>query len=423
MLTPIGATFEPPEDSRLVTPRTAQELSAELLRLGLLPSRPRAVPSDATIADALLEAFGNDRWRTLPEATVVVRLRQATWPPTLRDKRRPRYAAMGAGGVVECVIGLGFDDAVDDPRHASRPSGANRLSTLARVSSLSEALRSRGYVEGRAAAEPLLAELGRQANENGTTKYFSRANTVRLASVAGGTTIGSVVVRLVANTDGCSGDAAGLSFRDGLNNAAICAYVGHWRYGLGPDFDCAFGFEVLDTGDLPGDPARLAAAAAVEAERHSQPIEATLDRWRDEGRIRITRSNAARVSVGGSNPQPRNATARLVHWIAAGAARGPEADLTAIAVRNRGPRHRLWMLISCRSAAIFPTIRRTVDASALRLVGLRGTASLDNWRTLPWILDALCAGGTWPELIGAIDTRRDPDGVVIDGWEADPCFP
>lgn len=374
-------------------------------------------PADKTrTADALHEAFGDDRWSTLTRGAVLARLEQARPPAGPSGARRPRYAALSRGGVLECVMALGHDDAADGPR-----PGRGGPDALGRVHALGEALHSRGYVEGDAAAAALLARVGRSCGRDPATRYFSHADGLAVAPLAGPPSTRGVVVRVVANVDGRSGDAAAAAFVDGLCNAALSMYVGHWRYGLGADFDRAIPLEVRDR-ELPPEPRRLAGVAKAESRRRDEPFETVLDRWRDEGRIVIP-SSAARVALGGENLARENPAARLVHWVARAAEGGPPEDVVGIAAAAGGPAHRIWMLLSCRSAAAFPRIRRVIDASALRLVGLHGLSSLSNWRSLPWVLDALRAGGAWSELVGAVDQRANPDGVVVEGWEEDPLIP
>jgi hypothetical protein len=376
------------------------------------------------VADGLLEAFGDDSWSGLGEAALLVRLEAAQPPAGPRGGRRPRYAASDSGGVLECVIGLGYDDAADGgvppPRKCgqvpSRNGGAN---ARARVRELAEAFRMRGYSEGPAAAAPLLEAIGRPCPDDPVTTYFARADGAHLAPPAApGRDVG-VVVRIVANGDGRSGHCAAAAFSDGLRHAGLCLYVGHWRYGLGPDFDRGPAIEVRD-GDLPADPGRLARAATIERRRRAETFDAVLDRWLDEGRIAVADSPETRVTLAHDNLLPRDPLARLIHWTARRAEPGGTADLLA---PDDGPPHRIWALVSCRSAGTFPALRAVLPASAVRLVGLRGMASLDSWRRLPWVLDTVRAGGTWSELIAAVDGCGDPDGVVVDGWHEDPWIP
>jgi hypothetical protein len=396
-------------------------ISAELVRLGLLGAPAQARGGPNALADALLEAFGDDRWSTMEERAILARLQAAQPPRGRRGERRPRYAAMAAGGVLECVMALGFDDAADGVRprddRVARGCDAGQ-----RMAQLSEALRSRGYVAGRTAAQPLLATIGRPCPPDDVSTYFSRPDGLRLAPVAGQPSTRGVVVRIVANVDGRSGAAAAAAFADGLRHAALSMYVGHWRYGFGADFEAALALEVLDRARLPADATRLAVAAKIEARMRGESFEAVLDGWLDGGLIAINRSNAARVTFGPPGSPSRSPTARLVRWVASNAGDAPSA-IDGCATLTAAPRHRLWMLISCRSAAAFPAIRRRFDATALRLVGLRGLSSLRNWRKLPWVLDVLRASATWPELAGTVDECHDSGGLVVDGCNEDPCIP
>lgn len=378
----------------------------ELTRLGLLAPRRRDA---GAVADALLEAFGDDRWHELSKPALAARLRSARPPAGVPGERRPRYAAIAAAGVVECTMAVGFDDARD----------AHPGSAAARVAALDDALERRGYAAGIEAAGALL---GRRLTGAPCTTWRSRADAMTLAPPAGPRRTVPVVVKIVANVDGHCGDAAAAELAGGLRHAALSLYTGHWRYGLGPDFDAAPGIAVRDGNGSGHDPRDVARSARHESRARGEPIEATLDRWADEGRIALSRASAARVSFGDANLVPSSPAARLVHWAARrDAAAAPPAP-TALA---GGPRHRIWMLLSCRSTNSFPALRRDLPASQLRLVGVPGQMPLTAYEVLPWVLDAVCAGGGWREILGVGGRAGRPrdQQPVVDGWEDDPRVP
>lgn len=370
----------------------------ELRRLGLLRPWASRRPLAAAVAAGLLEAFGDDRWRDLCSAAVLDRLRSAAPPQGVSGRRRPRYAALAAGGVVECVFGLGHDDAGDR---------AAPTATAERLAGLVAALRDRGYVEGPSAAAPLLAALGRPAPEDGASTYCSRPAGMRFSPPAGPERTVDVVVRIVANADGRQGTAAAAGLLDGLRHAALCAYVGHLRYGLGPDFDAA-------------DPAGLGATVAAEARVRGERVEETLDRWLAAGSIRIGRTNGGRVVLSHRNLVPGSASARVAHWVARRADGGLPAT-AAVAGSRRD--YRIWALLACRSARLFPTLAAVVAPAAVCLLGVRDMVGLGEWRALPWILDGLCAGGDWSELSGVVGGHGYGDRLVVAGWEDDPYVP
>lgn len=376
----------------------------ELRRLGLLAGSGPA--SCAATHAGMLEAFGDDRWCEMGEPLLLDRLRAGRAPRNLNGPHRPRYAALAARGVVECVIGLGFDNAL--------PAGD-------RIAQLGEQLRRRGYAEGPAQAAPLLAKSNRPRVPAVGVTYFSRPDGMRLRPPAGPSRTVPVVVGLVANTDGYEDEAAAARFLDGLRQASVCMYAGHWRYGLGADFGAGPAVHT-GTAHLSADARRLIRAAAGAA-RAGEPAEAVLDRWLDEDLIRIIGTNAGKVVLAHRNVAPGSFAGRLANWAARRAPGGlapPAIDLSTAGDQLRCPRHRLWFFLSCRSASSFASLRRTLSVGAVRLVGLHGAVRLREWRVLPWVLDAICAGGGWPELTSVIDPSTYGSGLVADGWQDDP---
>lgn len=288
------------------------------------------------------------------------------------------------------------------------------------MAALSEALLGRGYAQGVCAAAPLLARIGRECRADACTTYFVAPGVLRVDGRDDPAADAALIVQIVGNIDGNRGATAAGYFRDGLRRAAICMYIGHWRYGLGPDFDPALAVEGWDSSGLPLAPRRLPRVAAMEARGRGEAIESTLDRWLSDGRIRITRTNAGRIVFGRRNLARHNPTARLVHWIAQrsegglvserleGGSAGSEAGV---------PRHRLWFLLSCRSVHAFAYIRESLSASELALVGMPGTLASKQWEVLPWILDAIRARSDWNEIVGAVNGCAYHRGLVVDACD------
>lgn len=335
--------------------------------------------------------------------------------------RRPRYEALVRGGVLECVVGLGFDDAVDGGPHPAGTGPAtggpapHARGTAGRALALVHALRDRGYAEGAAAAAALLAERDPPPRDGCHELWLSHPR-----ALARG---GGVVVRVVANRDGTAGVAAAASFVDGLARTAVCIYAGHGRHGLGLDFDPALAVEVAPGGDLPAEPERLARCAAAEARRRGEPIAATLDRWLAGGRLRV-RGQAGRVLLARPDPSSGNRLSRLIHWAAARA--GDAAHAAGPGGASPAPPHRLWFLICCGGERLIDAIRTSPGhgRAALRLVGFHAPPGPAELARIPWLIDALAAGGAWPELItvlgGDAARRGGPAGVLVDGAGEDP---
>ncbi|MEH1163994.1 hypothetical protein V6V47_01250 [Micromonospora sp. CPCC 205539] len=333
----------------------------------------------------------------------------------------PPYAALAAGTPLECVIALGHDDEGDrnppaDPAGAGGTPTWDAQGTAGRHRALVAALRDRGYAVGPTAAARVLDALGRAPVADGCSTYLTHPDAFRPAPSEPGR---PVVVRLVANIDGRQGVAAASALLDGLHSATVCMYLGHLRFGLGADFEPALPVTVAADSGLPAAPARLVRRAARDGRQRGERLEETLDRWLADGLIHIERAGASRVVLSYRNLVPSSATARLTHWVARRAPGGLPAPVFAEPAAEASPglaldRHRLWVLLTCRATALFPALRRGLAPAPVWLIGPPDTVSLGEWRTLPWILDALCAGGPWAEVLSVLDARAYGGRLVLD---------
>ncbi len=403
----------------------------ELQRLGLLRSPIGRDLDEALISNALREAFGDDSWHELSNQTLMERLRAGSPPRGVRGQRRPRYAALTTGGVLECVMAFGFNDGPD----AAAPPLINStrpVDTPNRLSWLAHQLCGRGYLEGVGEAIRLLAQRNRRPQENDCTRYFSRRAALSFSPPVGPQRMVDVVVRLIANIDGQHGDTAAAAFLDGLQHAPVCVYAGHARYGLGPDFESALPIHVSLGAPLPPNPHRLAHLATREARSRNETMECILDRWLNTGWIQLRRSNDSRITLSSRNVLPKSLTARLTHWVASRAP-GSSDPVTGptgrLAHAFSDLPHRLWLLLCCRSELLFQSIRRTegLDSAALRLVGVGRDSHPPNLLAFPLLLDALCAECTWEQILRALDDRGYSQStlgrIIVDGWDEDPVIP
>jgi len=281
------------------------------------------------------------------------------------------------------VLALGHDD-------RGARSAAERLAGLV------GALQTRGLRPGADGAAPLLALVGRAPAEDDCSTYLSRP-----CAVAGDPPA-ALVVRVVAAVGDESAPAAAHALVDGLRHAAATVYLGHLRYGVGPDFGPADDGVATDLG-------ALAVAARAAARAADLSLGDVLERWRAEGRVDVDGSNASRVVLGTRNLVPSSDRARVEHWIASRGS-GPPDLHTGDAGRTR----RLWILLACRAARVFPELRRSVPPRSADLVGARDLVSLGEWHALPWLVDALCARAGWKEIASVGTGRLHPTDLVVD---------
>lgn len=277
-------------------------IQAELTRLGLYRASVDGGLGSRTDA-GLVEAFGDDTWRTMTAASVLTRVRAARPPAGDRGEHALRFGEMFADGLFDITLALGFDE-----------SDAHRAIATA----MEQALRRRAFVVDNARGIQLYQEAGRTLPANPFGTFWVRRNALTYQPPAGAARQIHVVVRFVASPEGTRGAEAAKAFKEGMVESDATFYGGHGRYGAGPDFDRNFTIELLDgQGALErffDDYAQLAQHLGVEGRPHGRGAWAQFE-WRlGQNRIVVHGENQGNVRLTRNNPHPGEFGAKLMFW-------------------------------------------------------------------------------------------------------------
>ena len=192
--------------------------------------------------DSLTEAFGGTEWRALDHAPALERLKGAATPKGgAGGQHRFRYAELFKDGVLDLTFGLGYLEAADPAKEAE---AASEMGTIA--AEFVKAMQGRGYSEDKEVVARLMKQIGRPLEEGAAGRFFVKENALTYSPPAGPSRSIHLVVRFVHNNQG-SGAAAAKAFTEGMTHGDVSYYVGHGRYGTGPDFDRNYGaFRLYD---------------------------------------------------------------------------------------------------------------------------------------------------------------------------------
>ena len=181
-------------------------IQTQLVRLGLYSSTIDGQLGDGS-KSALVEAFGDETWRTLDAATTVARLTAAK-PAAIgkRGEHSFRYGEMFKDGVLDMALAVGFDE-----------FGNNS----AAYDSFAAALAAKKFVKDAAAAADLYAKAGRKIGPSAYGDFYVRKDAISYTPPAGPKRTVSAVVRLVASVDGSEGGKVAEAFKDSMANRIL----------------------------------------------------------------------------------------------------------------------------------------------------------------------------------------------------------
>ncbi len=186
----------------------------------------------------LVEAFGGDAWRTLSAAELLHQLTAASPPKGASGEHRLRYGEMFKDGVLDMTVAIGFDEDRSDS---------------VEVKKIEEALSGRGFSPdpGAARSRQLLVAAGHALPAAAYGHFYVKEKALTYTPPIGDPKQIHAVLRLVHDGTGGRGASAAAAFEEGMVQSDVAYYMGHGRYGTGPDFDPNFAkFELL-----PGAPA------------------------------------------------------------------------------------------------------------------------------------------------------------------------
>ncbi len=298
----------------------------------------------------LTEAFGGTHWRQMSATEVHERLRAAERPGAGGGKAL-RSAELFTDGVLDVTFGVGFIE------HETR----NPMSEIA--GGLTTALEGRGYTDDGARAAELLAAAGRPLANPGVGRFFVKENAFTYAPPAGESRQIHSIVRVVYNDVAGEGGDVAEAFREGMTAGDASYYVGHGRYGTGPDFDRNFvEFRLYDAAGKLEDTLDSYTALEHALQRESRdPWQAFLARV-NSNRIQVDLSNAGNLRME-SHAHSNEFGARLIQWALEQSGTpvqtGEGGQLAEGAAANPQRRYRVVAFYGCSTNSYDTALRNT----------------------------------------------------------------
>lgn len=347
----------PAHVDNIVRPAWAKDeiskIQTELARLSLYRTIIDGNLGDRTDA-GLVEAFGDNTWRTTTAADVLARVKPARPLAGNRGEHALRYGEMFADGLLDITLGLGFDE-----------SDAHKFVLAA----IEKALGARSFVVNNALGIQLYKAAGRALPANPSGTFWVRPTALTYQPPAGAARQIYVVVRFVSSPDGKNGAEAASAFKEGMVESDVTFYGGHARYGSGPDFDRNFTIELLDgNGALElffDDYEKLEKQLILEGKPHGRGAWAQFE-WRlGTNRIVVHGDNQGNVRLTKNNAHPGEFGAQLMYWnlnqtgtgVAPVTGKGGELDKQTKAHPER--KYRASAFDGCRASDYESSLRAT----------------------------------------------------------------
>ena len=197
-----------------------------------------------------------------------------------------------------------------------------------------------------------------------SARFYVKENAFTYSPPAGESRQIHSIVRVVYNDVAGEGGDVAEAFREGMTAGDASYYVGHGRYGTGPDFDRNFvEFRLYDAaGTLEDDARQLHGARARAAQRESRdPWQAFLARV-SSGRIQVDLSNAGNLRME-SHAHSNEFGARLIQWALEQSGTpvqtGEGGQLAEGAAANPQRRYRVVAFYGCSTNSYDTALRNT----------------------------------------------------------------
>ena len=298
----------------------------------------------------LTEAFGGTGWRSMSATEVHERLRVAE-RPAAGGGHALRSAELFTDGVLDVTFGIGF---IENATRNPMTDIAGRMGT---------ALEERGYTANGTRAAELLAAAGRPLANPGVGTFYVKENAFSYSPPAGESRQIHSIVRVVYNDVAGEGGDAASAFREGMTAGDASFYIGHGRYGTGPDFDRNFiEFRLYDAaGNLEQTLDDYTALEHTLARESRDPWQAFLARV-GSGRIQVDLSNAGNLRME-SHAHSREFGARLIQWALEQSGTpvqtGAGGQLAEGAADNPQRRYRVVAFYGCSTNSYDTALRNT----------------------------------------------------------------
>lgn len=387
--------------------RQLGRIQRQLRRLGLYRLKIDRKFGPGT-KSGLVEAFGGDEWRSMRPNEILARIKKAKPPKGERGKYRLRYGEMFKDGVLDMVLGIGFDE-----------KGAHKKKLASFKKVLEE--KSRNFREDRAAAVRIYKQAGRVLGPSAFGMFFVRENALTYSPPVGRPRQIHAVVRLIVSEKGDQGAEAASAFREGMVRSDVTYYSGHGRYGSGPDFDRNMRYELFDKNGAVKtlySYYELAGVLGEEGQKQKPKRSAWKQfKWRvRHKRIKVIGSNEGNVFLNPKNRHAGEFGAKLMYWNlkrkggkGASPVTGRRGKLANVAKAYPERKYRLWVFDGCRTQDYVKSIRstprygsRSTDILATR----RTTFPSDAAATLASFLDSVLAQQSAEEISKGMDAQK-----------------
>jgi hypothetical protein len=348
-------------------------------------------------------------------ATEVHERLRAAERPAAGGGRALRSAELFQDGVLDVTFGIGYLEA---------PEGRNPMSETA--SAMRTALEQRGYTDDMRRAAELLAAAGRPLSNVFTGTFYVKENAFTYSPPAGQSRSIHSIVRVVYNDEAGDGARAAAAFREGMTSGDASFYIGHGRYGTGPDFDRNFiQFRLYDAqGNLEQTLDSYTALEAVMRQEGRDPWQAFLARVNAK-RIVVELSNAGNLRME-QRAHGNEFGGRLIQWALDQSGTplqtGEHGRLAEEAAVNTQRRYRVVAFYGCSTNSYDTALRNTAGFGTREadvLVTNRTTRSGAEVSAFLAFIDGIVNQGSAERMLGSMNQamRRDESRFTSDPWQ------
>jgi hypothetical protein len=277
---------------------SVKAVQTELTRLRLYDKGIDGKPGFFT-HQGLIEAFGGYDWVDLSDEDLLKRLQAAKTPPA-KSGHRLRYGVMFADGVLDITLGIGYWEGATGAMEKVRDDVA-------------DALKGIGFSDDFVVAQRVLQKAMRTVATGAIGRFLAKESAFTYTPPAGKSRAIDVVVRIVLNPAGNKGGEALDAFLAAMTQGDVAYYMGHGRYGSGPDFDPNFGsFTLIDPN---GDKQTLTDYDVLEKAlaKDGDAWTVFLKRVKDRTLI-VELSNAGNLWLNSMNKHTSEFGAKLIYW-------------------------------------------------------------------------------------------------------------
>lgn len=365
----------------------------------------------------LVEAFGDESWRTMTGPDVSARLATAVKPAGKAGEHAFRYGEMFKDGILDITLTLGFDEAD---------------SHVGVFTALKDVLTARKFVKDADAARALYKQAGRALPKSAYGLFYVKRDAFTWTPPAGKPRSVHAVVRLATSLTGKQGARVAEVQKEAMTESDATFYAGHGRYGTGPDFDPLAVVQILDATGKPArtieDYSVLEDEMAIAGKKNGRTAWEEFLHEVKAGRIKVVGSTAGNVRMTKSSPGRKEFGRRLLDWTldrdkkALTPGKGGAMDAAAAAHPER--KYRVLVFNGCITNQYEKSIRSTPG------FGTQSTDILATKKTIYWgeetpafeaFLDGILAQQSAEKILKDMDAGRG--AFTGSGIEDNPVVP